>query len=344
MDRGWAGAMSDNRPTSAETSPDADAGPEFEDDPELDAAIRALTPTERMRDRRVWLWLGLAGLVVLAIFLFAFWPVMQGRLNAAKQLDQAIALLGQAKSATAGVDRAVATQLSADALSSAPSVAAEILVARRDLTQANRLLDEAMPHLTEEEQHRAQSAQTAVKARLVMIDNAPAILIASVKAVQAKALGDRGWKLTVQARTREAEATRDYRRQSASAVESAAVDITTVQAELGDARDLYSQAASAFPGAGFEHYVTYTDVRRASVAQLARAATLWLHNGQALARVTFTSYLVSAAKASAAGKSLPYAPGSATSAAFRRVAGAQADAYAAAKKRADDADKALAAP
>jgi hypothetical protein len=325
-------------------APEPAPTPELEPDPELDAAIRALTPSERMRDRRIWLWLIIGGLVVLAAFLFAFWPVMQGRLNAAKQLDQAIALLGQAEGTMAGADTAVTTQLSADAQPSAPSVATELLVARRELTQANQLLDDAMPHLTEDEQHRAQLAQTAAKARLAMVDNAPAILVASVKAVQAKALGDRGWALSQHAKADEADAASDYQFQTASKVESAAVAVTTVQIELTDARSLYSQAASAFPTAGFEHYVSYTDVQTASVAQLAQAATLWLHGSQPLAKATFALYQISAAKATAAAKSLPYAPGSATSAAFRKLAGSRVAAYTSAKKQAEDADKALATP
>ena len=330
--------------SAVDTDPAAGTDSDLDVDPELDAAIRALAPAERMRERNIWVWLSLGGVLVLVLFLLVFWPVMRGRLDATKQLEQAVVLLGQAEGTTAAVDKTVAVQLSADALSSAPDVAAEILVARRELGQANQLIDDAMPHLADDEQQRATLVKTAVRARLTMLDSAPAILIASVKAVQAKTLGDRAWQLTLHAQTAETAAVRDYEGQTASTVESASVAVTTIQIELSDARDLYSQAASAFPDAGFEQYAKYVDVRRAAVAQLAQATTQWLHNGKPLAKATFANYQSSATKVSSAAKSLPYAPGSATGAGFRKVAGSQATAYAKAEKQAEAADKALKAP
>ena len=336
--------MSEDKPAAAGALCEPEVDPELDADPDLDAAIQALTPAERMRERSVWLWLGLGGLIVLVLFLLVFWPVMQGRLNAGKQVDQAIALLRQAEGTTASVDKTVALQLSPDALPSAPNVAAEILVARRDLGQASRLLDDAMPHLTEEEQHRAALAKAAVQARLATIDNAPAILIASVKAVQAKTLGDRAWKLTLRASANEIEAAHAYELQTASAVETASVAIATIQGELGDARQLYSQAASAFPDAGFERYMSYVDARRSEVALLSQASMLWLGDSRAQAKKTFARYESSLAVSAAALALLPYAPGTATGTAFRKIAGSHADAYAKAKKQADEADKALETP
>jgi hypothetical protein len=315
-------------------------------DPELDAAIAALARGQQLqrRERRIWRWLILGGAIAFAAFLVGFLPVMQARLNAAKQLDQAVALLDQAAGTIATVDKTVTVQLSAEAVPTVPGVAAEILVARRELTEARRLLDDAMPHLTDDEQHRDELAQVAISARLTMIKNAPSILVASTKAVRAKALGDRGWQLTSRANAEQVSATRSYRLQTASAVETAAVAVSVIQGELGDASDLYSQAASAFPDAGFQSYIAYVGLRMADAAQLRGAATAWLGGDTSLARVVYSRYRALAAKSAVAAKQLPYAPGTATGKAFRVIAGSAADAYTKARQQAIDAEMALRSP
>jgi hypothetical protein len=313
-------------------------------DPELDAAIAALTPAQRRAERRMWRLLILGGVVALAAFLVGFWPVMQARLDAAGQLDQAVALLDQAAGTIAAIDKAVTTQLSADAAPSAPSIAAEILVARRELNQANDLVDDAIPHLTDDERHRAELARAAINARLVMIKNAPSILAASTKAVRAKALGDRGWRLTVRANVAQGSASRSYQLQTASAVETASAAMSVIRAELGDASNLYSQAASEFPVAGFQSYVAYAGMRAVDAAQLQQAATAWLGGDASLARVVHSRYRTLSAKSAAAAKRLPYAPGTATGKAFRAAAGSAADAYAKAKRQALDSEMALKSP
>lgn len=309
-----------------------------------------LTPRERrqlrlqrQRERRIWTGLAGAGLVVLLLFLLAFWPVMAGRLNAAKQLDEAQALLGQASSTMAPLDKLVSAQLSPAAAGGVPSSAAQILVARRELNQALALVDDAMPHLTEDEQKRGELIRTAAKARLVMINRAPAILAASAKAVDSKSLVDRAWELTLHASASEIAASSNYGLGKASAVESASVSLQRVKGQLGDARSLYSQAASAFPGLDFERYVAYVDVRRQGVALLSQAAAQWLEGDVVGAAASHAAYERSVAKASAAVAKLPSAPG-APGRAFRIVAGPAADAYAHAKQQALDAEKALGTP
>jgi hypothetical protein len=313
-------------------------------DSELDAAIAALTPAQRRSERRMWRLLILGGVVVLAAFLVGFWPVMQARLDAAGQLDQAVALLDQAAGTMAGIDKTVATQLSADAAPAVPSIAAETLVARRELNQASSLVDDAMPHLTDDEQHRAELARAAINARLTMIKNAPSILAASAKAVRAKTLGDRGWQLTMRANAAQANASHSYQLQTASAVETASAAMTVIRAELGDASELYSQATSAFPAAGFQSYAAYVSMRAVDAAQLQQAATVWLGGDVPLAKGVYSRYRTLAAKSAAAAKRLPYAPGTATGRAFRVVAGSAADAYAKAKRQALDSETALKSP
>jgi hypothetical protein len=298
--------------------------------------------SERPR-RQPWMWprLTMAGAIVLVFLLLGVWPWIQGRLHAAEQLRQAEAMLVPARQTVVRIDNTVNTQLSAEAEPSVPSVVTEILVARRELTTAIKLIDEAMPHLTTQERARAEAMRVAASARLAMIKVAPSILIASVNAVQAKELGDRAWRLTKEATRREDQAARAYESKVAARVEGASVTMGTTILQLAEARRLYSQAASAFPDAGFERYVAYVDLRSGRAKLMQNAALRWLANESDMGRTAYSLYRSGGQKASSALAALPPAPGNATGAGFRKVAGTAADTYERERKRANEADKLL---
>lgn len=326
-----------------DAAPDAPTGSDDDLPPRERRQLRQEQLRRRKRDRLVWIGMIVAGFFVLAAFLYLFWPVMAGRLDAVKKVDQAQALLGRAEPTVSSIDKLVTAQLSASAAPGVPDTAPQILVARRDLKQALALVDEAMPHLTEDEQRHATDVRTATKARLDMLERAPAILVASVKAVQAKALVDQAAQEASAAAIAETAASKNYLLATASAVESASVSLQRVKGQFGDARQLYAQAAAAFPGAGLERFSAYIDMRSQAVKLFSGATSAWLAGNRATAAAQLAAYgrqLAKAAASIAGPPSAPAAPGQA----FRKVAGSAADAYNKAKKQASDADKALSAP
>jgi hypothetical protein len=281
----------------------------------------------------------MAGAITLVFLLLVLWPWVQGRLQASEKLRQAEAMLVPAKQTVVRIDNTVNTQLSAEAEAGVPSVAAEILVARRELTTTIKLIDEAMPRLTKAEKGRAEAMRAAASARLAMIKAAPSILITSTKAVQAKQLADRAWRLTKDAARREDQAVGAYESNVAAKVQGASVTMGTVILQLAEARGLYSQAASAFPDAGFERYVAYVDLRTDRAKLMQSAARRWLAGDPDAGRVAHALYRHDAQKVNAALAALPSAPGKATGAGFRKLAGAAADTYERERKRANEADK-----
>ena len=318
-----------------------------DEDPSITPAERRRLRAERAqhaRERRIWWSLAAAGVVVLTIFGLLFWPVMAARLDAVKQVDEAQAHLAQADSPIAQIDKVVAVQLSPEGASAVPSIETQMLIARRELNAAEGLVADAMPHLTEDEQKRAELLLTAVKARRTMVDRATTILRASVKAVKAKTIADQAWQLTLLALSDETSATQKYQSHKASSTARALAAVVTIRERLGEARALYSQATTAFPEAGFQRYVVYTDMRRKLVDQLELATRLWLAHDLAGAASAFAQYQASAAKVEKVRAALPYAPGTATGIAFQKLAGRAADAYAKAKQLAAQTDKALATP
>jgi hypothetical protein len=137
------------------------------------------------------------------------------------------------------------------------------------------------------------------------------------------------------------QAVRAYESNVAAKVEGASVAMGTAILQLAEARRLYSQAASAFPDAGFERYVSYVDLRNDRAKLMQSAARRWLAGESDAGRVAYALYGRAGPKASAALAALPPAPGNATGAGFRKLVGAAADTYERERKRANEADKSL---
>jgi hypothetical protein len=296
---------------------------------------------QQARERRIWFALIAGGALVLLVFLLAFWPVMKGRLNAAKQLDDATALLKQARGSVSDVDRLVAAQLSAQPSATAPDVSPQILVARRELMQIDTLIDDAMPHLTEDEQRRAVLLREAADARLGMLAAAPALLKLSAKSARALAPANAAWRESQLADQTEASANAQYAKQTALSVRMSSDSYGQASTQVKTANSLYSQAASAFPEAGYNRYVDQGNLRIVALKSATASAASWVSGNKAIAATQHAQYVSQSAKAQAAAKALPSPPGRAAGDAFERLAGASRQAYEAARAKVVAADEAL---
>jgi len=293
------------------------------------------------RDRRTWLWLSAAGAAVLVLFLLAFWPVMAGRLAAAKQLDEAATLLGKASGTVGGIDKLVTDQLSAEPSKQIRDISAESLVARRELKQAQSLLNDAMPHLTEDEQRRGELIRSAAEARLKMLDSAPLILKTSTRAAAAKEFVDSAVAQFKLADQSEKRANALYKQQTALGVRSASDLYALASGSLKIAQSTYSQAATAFPGVDFAGYQSYLDMRRGALKTALLSASVWLDGDVPGGQLLHDAYVAQNKQAVAAAEKLPSAPSRAVGDAFKRVAGRSRDIYEKARTQADNAEKAL---
>jgi hypothetical protein len=326
---------------------DVDQAPEdVADDPtdpdDSEARARA-EEYERMeaRDRRTWLYLSAAGVVVLVVFMLGFWPVMAGRLEAAKQLDQAVALLGKVSGTVDEINKVVRDQLSAEPSAQVSEMAAETVVARRELKEISALLDDAMPHLTEDEQRTGELVRTAANARTKMLDTAPKILKTSERAAKSKAIADAAAAQVKYADQTEARANVLYNQQTALGVRTAGDLYGRASGSLKLARAGYSQAASAFPEADFSAYLAYIDVRRAALKTAQESSTAWLGGDLAGGKLLHKAYQSQEKQAAAMAAKLPTAPGRVVGDAFKKVAGRARDTYEKARSQAQDAEQAL---
>ena len=323
-------------------------GPDFAEDvvdpPDVDSPSRVTSKAmldADSRDRRTWLLLSLAGGVVMVLFLLGFWPVMRGRLDAAKQLDQAGTQLSQAAGTVSDIDRVVAEQLSSAPSASTPDVSPQVIVAKRELTRIDALIDDAMPHLTEDEQRRAKLVRQAADARLAMLASVPTLLKASAKSARALESANAGWQQTQLADKAEASANAQYAKQTAQSVRSSSDLYGRASGQLKSAGSLYSRAASAFPEAGYARYADQSNLRIAALKFATASTVSWLSGNQTLANVQHAQYASQNAKAAAVAKTLPSPPGRAGGDAFTKIAAVARQEYESARAKVIAADEAL---
>ena len=301
----------------------------------------ARSAVEMVSDRRIWTGLWVAAAVVLVLFMLAFWPVMRGRLDAAKQLDESQALLAQVRSGASDIDRVVQQQLSGSPAVTVPDLAPQTLVIRRDIRQIDSLIGDALPHLTEDEQRQANLVQEAADARRGMLGAAPAIVRLSARSERALRAADVGWQQTQLANSSEASANAQYAKQTAVGVATAGNLYARATTQLKSASSLYSEAASWFPEAGYKRYADQSNMRIAALALATASTKSWLAGDTTLAQSQQAQYLAANAKAAAVGKAFPSPPGRAGGDAFEKLAGSARQEYEAARAKAVVADAAL---
>ncbi len=296
---------------------------------------------EVRRDRRIWTTLIVLGIVVTAGVMALGWGLIEGRLAAAKQLDEAIALLKDTDSTLAAVDEIVHSPVGAEAAGRAVAVVPRIDSAQEKLTRVIELANSGTEKLTDDEQEQAVLVGAAAKARIDTLESSRDILAAAKGAAAAHALATQGWTKTLAADQLAKQAVADYNKLTKASVSSALETNKTAAAGFAEARDLFSEAATAFPDADLAVFVDYADSRIALVSLSSSANKAWLAGNPARANDLIARYNTLDAKAVAAAKELPPSPSNAVENAYRALATATTSAYFKAREKADEADEAL---
>ena len=183
--------------------------------------------------------------------------------------------------------------------------------------------------------------EAAAKARLEMLDSAPAVLSATEKAAMSAALVEQAWAKTLAADRLAKQSVADYNKLKKADVKNASAANDGAKAAFVAARDLFSQAASAFPEAELSVFVTYVDERIALVAISKKADVAWLSGRVSQANKLIASYNKRDAAVAQGAKQLPDSPASAVAEAYKALADAPSSAYYKARQKAAEADNAL---
>lgn len=293
------------------------------------------------RDRLIWTVLIVLGVVVLAIAGTLGWAVMSDRLESAKKLDSATVLVESADRAVIAIDEVVRAELTAEIGRKARELEPTIAPAKRQLEDAVALVDAAYPHLNDTERRRAKLLRTTANAKIQMLEQAPTILTANVKAAQAQPLADDAWARTLAADKLADSAVASYNKLTKAGVQASAVNNAKAEQGFKEARDLFSQAATAFPEAGMDRYVAYVDQKLVVVSISRKSDAAWLAGKLAEANALIATYNAADAKGVAMAKALPASPATAIADAYKAMADGATEAYFEARKRASAADQEL---
>jgi len=293
------------------------------------------------RNRTVWITLIALGVVVLAVASVSAWRVMGGRLEAARQLDRATLMVERADNTVIAFDEVVRAEVSPSIAIKARQVEPRIESARKELEASLKLIDSAMPRLTDDERRRAMLLKTAAAARIEMLDSAPAILSANIKAADATPLASGAWTSTLAAAKMTERAVAEYNKLTKSGVQASATFNAQAEQAFTESRDLFSRAATAFPEAGMERYVVYLDQKLKQVALSRQSDAAWIAGDISQANRLIAAYNVEDAKSVALVKELPVTPSVAIADAYKQLADPATAAYFKGRRKAADADKAL---
>ena len=302
--------------------------------PDMEQAYRRLS-------RRAIIVTSIVVFTVLAAAVLIGSSAISRRFEGARNLDRALRLVEGADDVVLDIDEVVRSEVSTALAERARLLQGKLPATRRDLEESEDLIDAAMSGVTEDEQRRARLLRASVAARLEMLESADTILGANVKAGLALAPGNEGWTHLLAAEKLADESVREYNKlQQASVARSSRLS-SQATVRLRKARVYFSQAATAFPEAGFERYLDFIDGKIALLGLSQRSNTAWLKGDVAASNAVIRLYNAKEQQVLTLARALPETPGKAIADAYENLAGSATARYEAARKKATEADARL---
>ena len=296
---------------------------------------------DQHRERRIW-WalVGLGAVIVLGIMIL-LWPIIRGRLDAAKSLDTATVIISQSDSDIELVARTVAAEPSAETSDVIADVQRKIPPMRGELARGIALLDVGYNRLTDDEQRRATLTRAVLAARVAMLDAAAPILSAEASAGIAAPDAAGAWDRAIQASETEKAAVSAYDLKTTAGLTQAAALAKQAGDGFSAAEAGFGGAAAAFPAAKLDAYTAYMRQRTDELELLKRAIAARQAKNVAQANALVVQYNAAQTRSAQAARTLPGAPSPAIADALRLEVAAKRAAFDKAKSEADNADSAL---
>jgi hypothetical protein len=283
---------------------------------------------------------GLGAIAIVAFGILSY-RSFDRRLESARKLDRATALVEDADAIVVRVDEIVRAEVTPDIVERARGAADRVRPAEKMLAEAIDLAEEAQPDLTDDDQERAELLIESASARLEMLEPAPTILEANAQAASALPLANEGWDDVVEADKLADQAVASYNKLNRAGVSASSKLNKEAAGLLTGARDRLDSAENAFPAAPFELYLAYIDARIALNRLSQQSDREWLAGEIGKANAVIARYNVDDKKAVALAKKLPPSPDEAVADAFTSSTEQATDAYYAARERALKADQAI---
>lgn len=299
------------------------------------------SPELNRSTRGIWIAIAIVGVAVLVLAGVFGYGVVTKRLDGAKGIDRAQALIQQADVTVIKVDRVVAAEVTTESAAQAAEVTPTISAASDKLAEAVRLLGAARASATEDEQERADLLSETAQQRIEMLKQAPTILDTMVKASSARALGADAWQRASSAEQYSDQAVELFNKLNTTAAKQSAELDVKAKADYVAARDLMGKAQAAFPEAKFAAFLGYLDAKIAQVDVSKQATAAYLAGDTARANSLATSFNTEDKRLVEVAKTLPTSTGEVVAEAYDQVTKAATDAYYAARDKATKADTSL---
>jgi len=296
---------------------------------------------QRVFERAPWLGYAIAAVLVVAVAGFLAYQGFTTRLDSARKVDTATALIEEADVIVVQVDTVVRSEVTSTLAEPARIAATQVPTGVEQLDRAIKLLETGRGGNTTDGQRRGDQLLAAARARRAMLEQAPEILRLNAGASDALVPARDGWNKVIAADAKSDRAVTAYNRLKKDGVLQSRKLNREVAAELAAARTLLETAEGLFPEAPFEAYVAYVDARIALNRLSQQSDAAWLKGDLKQANSLTSSYNVQDAGAIAQARALPETPEKAIADAYEAAARAATDAYYTARDAATDADKEL---
>jgi hypothetical protein len=281
------------------------------------------------------------GAVALIAFAIMSYQGFTQRLEAARRLDRATALVEESDAIVVEIDGVVRAKVTPDLATKARAAGKRSDEADRMLAEAIALIDAAAPDLTTDEQERAQLLRTSASTRQAMLDSAPEILDANAQAAAALPQATRGWKDVLEADRLSDKAVASYNKLTKKGVTASKEYNLDAAKVLASAKERFDSAEKSFSAAPFESYLDYVTLRIALNKLSQRSDKAWLADDITKANKLIAEYNREDRRSAKLAEALPATPEEAVADAYDKVTKATTDAYYRARETALKADQEL---
>ncbi len=330
---------------SAENAPGAgpDRGPGDVPPGEAVTTASPAPPPEKPQRKgpRALIVIVMVALIALGVAGWVYVETVGTQRAAVERLDEATRLVESADTVVLDFDEIVRAEIDAATSQRAQEVGEQVPDAVAELERAVELIGEAREDLPSADVAYALALRDSAAARLEMLEFADPILEVNRKASAALGPSAQGWELIVESEELSMEAATEYSKLTREGVERSTELAGEAIAKVSSARELFSEAATAFPEVDFAAYEEYCEKKLAALEISKQADAAWLAGNIAEANTLGTRYNEAEQELAGLAADLPSSPAILIAAAFEEFATEPTAAYFEARARATAADARL---
>ncbi len=234
------------------------------------------------------------------------WVTANERIGDAREdVESAARLLEAAEEDLLVVDQAVQADVSSEVATSSADALVLASAVATELADASAMIEAAIPELPEDDIPLAEALLDSANARAAMMEEAPAILEADIKAARAIALVDQALEAIKAGETLSADAATEFNKHTEAGVRASSAASVKAEEQLASARSLLTSATAEFPEADYADFIAYIDAKIGLIGISKEIDQLWLAGKIEESNTRLTAYNTRDTEVVAMAKALP---------------------------------------